>query len=164
MSCSAVVSPASPTTYAVPSGRWSARKSAVASAEVQIASSGTSMPLRSSRARRSRGVKIELLVSTRNFRPDALSASTNSVAPAIGSSSWTSTPSMSVSQVSTGRGISSGTRPSSQPSRPGWRQPSYDGSAGVQVRGTEGAASGVWSVGQVPTPWYVVPSRVRSTV
>ena len=74
----------------------------MASAEVQIASSGTSMPLPSSRARRSRGVKIELLVSTRNFLPDALSASTNSVAPGIGSSSCTSTPSMSVSQVSIG--------------------------------------------------------------
>ena len=83
----------------------------MASAEVQIAFSGTSMPLASSRARRSRGVKIELLVSTRKPSPDALSASTNSVAPSIGTSSWTSTPSMSVSQVSTGRGLSSGMRP-----------------------------------------------------
>ena len=74
----------------------------MASAEVQIASSGTSIPLASSRARRSRGVKIELFVRTRNFLPDALSASMNSVAPGIGSSSWTSTPSMSVSQVSMG--------------------------------------------------------------
>ena len=108
MSCIAVVSPASPTTYAEPCGRWSARKSAVARAEVQIASSGTSIPLPSSRARRSRGVKIELLVSTRNFLPDALSASMNSVAPAIGSSSCTRTPSMSVSQVSMGRTLSMG--------------------------------------------------------
>ena len=89
----------------------------MASAEVQIASSGTSMPLPSSRARRSRGVKIELLVSTRNFLPDALSASTNSVAPAIGSSSCTSTPSMSVSQVSMGRTLSMGSMLSRRPDR-----------------------------------------------
>ena len=37
----------------------------MASAEVQIDSSGTSRPERASRAARSRGVKIELLVSTR---------------------------------------------------------------------------------------------------
>ena len=36
------------------------------------------------RPRRSRGVKIELLVSTRNRRPDALSAGMNSWAPGIG--------------------------------------------------------------------------------
>ena len=48
-------------------------------------------------------MKIELLVSTRNFSPLDLSASMNSAAPAIGSSSCTSTPSMSVSQVCTGR-------------------------------------------------------------
>ena len=75
----------------------------MARAEVQIASSGTSIPLPSSRARRSRGVKIELFVSTRNPSPEAFSASMNSWAPGIGTSSWTSTPSMSVSQVSTGR-------------------------------------------------------------
>src|SRR6478609_2782556 len=103
MSCSAVVRPASPTTYAVPCGRCSARNCAVASAEVQMASSGTSIPLPSSRARRSRGVKIELLVRTRKPSPEALSASTNSWAPGIGTSSWTSTPSMSVSQVCTSR-------------------------------------------------------------
>src|SRR3954471_15615358 len=103
MSCSAVVRPASPTTYAVPCGRCSARNCAVASADVQIADSGTSMPLPSSRARRSRGVKIELLVSTRKDRPDEFSDSMNSWAPGIGSSSLTRTPSMSVSQVSTGR-------------------------------------------------------------
>ena len=61
------------------------------------------MPLRSSRARRSRGVKIELFVSTRNCSPESWSASMNSVAPGIGVSSCTSTPSMSVSQVVTGR-------------------------------------------------------------
>src|SRR3954451_9099046 len=103
MSCRALVSPASPTTYAEPCGRWSERNCAVARAEVQIADSGTSMPLPSSRARRSRGVKIELLVSTRKDRPDDFSASMNSWAPGIGTSSWTRTPSMSVSQVSTGR-------------------------------------------------------------
>ena len=80
----------------------------MARAEVQIADSGMSMPLPSSRARRSRGVKIELLVSTRNFLPDALSASMNSWAPGIGSSSCTRTPSMSVSQVSIGRTFSMG--------------------------------------------------------
>src|SRR6478735_6423689 len=118
MSCRAVVMPASPTTYAVPWGRWSARKSAVASAEVQMDSSGTSIPLPSRRARRSRGVKIELLVSTRNFLPDALSASMNSWAPGMGSSSCTRTPSMSVSQVSIGRTFSMGSS-FHEPSRPG---------------------------------------------
>ena len=47
----------------------------MASADVQIDSSGTSIPLlRSRRARRSRGVKIELLVSTRNGTPGSRSA------------------------------------------------------------------------------------------
>ena len=41
---------------------------AVASAEVQIEASGTVRPERVSRADRSRGVKIELFVSTRNGR------------------------------------------------------------------------------------------------
>ena len=75
----------------------------MASADVQIACSGTSIPLPRRRAARSRGVKIELLVSTRKRLPEALSASMNSGAPGMTSSSWTSTPSMSVSQVSTGR-------------------------------------------------------------
>ena len=48
------------------SGCW--RKSAVASADVQIESSGTISPDARSRALRSRGVKIELFVSTRNGR------------------------------------------------------------------------------------------------
>src|SRR4051795_10656932 len=103
MSCMAVISPLSPTTYADPLGRCSSRKSAVASAEVKIRSSGTSIPPPSSRARRSRRVKIELLVSSRYFSPLSSSAPMNSAAPAIGSSSCTSTPSMSVSQVSTCR-------------------------------------------------------------
>src|SRR5699024_4412965 len=42
--------------------------------------------------------KIELLVSTRNGRPYCSSAETNSAAPGSAASSWTSTPSMSVSQ------------------------------------------------------------------
>ena len=75
----------------------------MASAEVQIACSGTSIPLERSRARRSRGVKIELLVSTRYFLPERSSAAMKSAAPGMASSSWTSTPSMSVSQVSMGR-------------------------------------------------------------
>src|SRR5687767_946315 len=104
MSCKAVVRPASPTTYADPLGRWSSRNWAVASADVQIASSGTSMPLASSLARRSRGVNTELLVRTMNGQPDRFRASTNSTAPGIGSSSCTRTPSMSVSQVSMGLG------------------------------------------------------------
>ena len=79
------------------------RNCAVASADVQIASSGTSMSLASSLARRSRGVNIELLVRPMNLCPDGLSASTNSRPPGIGSSSWTRTPSMSVSHVLTGR-------------------------------------------------------------
>src|SRR3954471_9527464 len=103
MSCSAVVKPASPSAYADPPGRWSSRNCAVASAEVQMDSSGTSMPLASRRALRSRGVKIELFVSTRKPTPEAFSAAMNSTAPGIGSSSWTRTPSMSVSQVSIGR-------------------------------------------------------------
>src|SRR3954451_12798001 len=103
MSCMAVIRPLSPTTYAEPAGRCSWRKSAVASAEVKMRSSGTSIPLPSSRARRSRRVKIELLVISRYFNPLAPSAPMNSEAPSIGSSSCTSTPSMSVSQVWTGR-------------------------------------------------------------
>ena len=75
----------------------------MASAEVQIACSGTSIPLERSRARRSRGVKIELLVSTRYFLPERSSAAMKSAAPGMASSSWTRTPSMSVSQVSMGR-------------------------------------------------------------
>ena len=50
------MSPDSPITNAVPRGRWFARNCAVASAEVQIDSSGTSSPVRRSRAARSRGV------------------------------------------------------------------------------------------------------------
>ncbi len=60
------------------------------------------MPAASNRARRSRGVKIELLVSTRNFLPEACNAAMKSAAPGIARSSCTSTPSMSVSQLSTG--------------------------------------------------------------
>src|SRR6476661_651522 len=105
MSCRAVVSPASPTTYADPPGRWSSRNCAVASAEVQIADSGTSMPPARSRARRSLGVKIELFVSTRKRRPDRTKAPMNSLAPGMARSSWTRTPSMSVSQHSTGLGV-----------------------------------------------------------
>src|SRR5918995_560970 len=109
MSCTAAVSPVSPTTYAEPPGRWSSRNCAVASADVQMDSSGTSIPLlRSRRTRRSRGVKIELLVSTRNGTPCSRSALMNSFAPGIGSSSRTRTPSMSVSQVWTGRGSVTG--------------------------------------------------------
>jgi hypothetical protein len=48
--------PDSPMTKAEPPGFCFARKSAVASAEVQIDSSGTSRPLERSRALRSRGV------------------------------------------------------------------------------------------------------------
>src|SRR3954452_4341744 len=90
-------------TYAVPLGRWLSRNCAVARALVQIASSGTSIPERCSRAFRSRGVKIELLVSSRKGRPIRDSRWTNSAAPGIGSSSWTSTPSMSDSQARTAR-------------------------------------------------------------
>src|SRR3954451_5602481 len=90
-------------TYAEPPGSWVVRKSAVASADVQIDSSGTCSPLRASRAARSRGVKIELFVSTRNRRPRSTSRSRNSAAPGSAFSSWTSTPSMSVSQHSAGR-------------------------------------------------------------
>ena len=63
------MSPASPITNALPPGICEARKSAVASAEVQIDSSGTESPEARSRAARSRGVKIELFVRTRNGLP-----------------------------------------------------------------------------------------------
>ena len=53
----------------------------------QVSFSGTSMPLLSRRARRSRGVKIELFVSTRKDLPDCSSAVMNSAAPGIASSS-----------------------------------------------------------------------------
>ncbi|CPU64935.1 Uncharacterised protein [Mycobacteroides abscessus] len=59
------------------------RNCAVASADVQIDSSGTSMPDVASRARRSRAVKIELFVRMRNGRPLSRSARTNSGAPGI---------------------------------------------------------------------------------
>src|SRR5690625_4790050 len=65
-------------------------------------SSGSSIPLRNRRARRSRGVKIELLVSTRKRRPWVCRASMNSTAPGSAACSWTSTPSMSVIQEWTG--------------------------------------------------------------
>src|SRR5690606_3093503 len=102
MSCSAVVSPASPTTYADPPRRWPSRNCAAASAEVQMASSGMSIPPARSRARRSRGVNIELFVRTRKRRPESIRAWMNSAAPGMACCSWTSTPSMSVSQLSTG--------------------------------------------------------------
>src|SRR5690242_11766968 len=85
-------------TYAEPPCNWPSRKVAVASADVQIASSGTCRPDRASRAARSRGVKIELLVSTRNGRRLSTNAFKNSAAPGSAWSSWTRTPSMSVSQ------------------------------------------------------------------
>jgi hypothetical protein len=70
-------------TYALPCGTWSERNCAVASADVQMDSSGTSRPLTASRARRSRGVKIELFVSTRNGRPWSRRAVMKSAAPGI---------------------------------------------------------------------------------
>src|SRR4051794_25239511 len=88
-------------TYAVDPGRWSSRNCAVASALVQIASSGTSIPDRCRRALRSRGVYIELFVSSKNGRPVLVNRATKSAAPGMGSSSWTSTPSMSESQART---------------------------------------------------------------
>src|SRR5215213_7770620 len=94
--------PASPMTYAVPSGRCSLRNLAVASAEVQMADSGRSMPATRSRAHRSRGVKIELLVRTRNLAPVSVRRAMKSAAPGIAFSSCTRTPSMSVSHVSIG--------------------------------------------------------------
>src|SRR5690606_33041491 len=57
------------------------------------------MPDVARRARRSRAVKIELFVRMRNGRPLSRSARTNSGAPGIAWPSWTSTPSMSVSQL-----------------------------------------------------------------
>src|SRR5215218_9801761 len=85
-------------TYADPPGNWSARNAAVASADVQIEASGTVSPERRSRADRSRGVKIELFVRTRNGRFLSTNRCRNSAAPGRACSSRTSTPSMSVSQ------------------------------------------------------------------
>ena len=85
----ALVSPASPMASAAEPGCCSARKRAVASALVQIALSGRSIPL-TPRARRSLGVKIELLVSTRNGRPNCCRAAMNWGAPGRAASSWTS--------------------------------------------------------------------------
>ena len=56
----------------------------MASADVQIASSGTSRPLAAAAPRRSRGVKIELLVSTRNGVPASVHCWSNSAAPGSG--------------------------------------------------------------------------------
>src|SRR5690349_7112111 len=84
--------------YAEPPGSWSARNAAVARADVQIDSSGTLSPERTSRADRSRGVKIELLVSTRKRRCFSTRRSRKSAAPGRAWPSCTSTPSMSVSQ------------------------------------------------------------------
>src|SRR5690606_25211406 len=85
---------------AEPPGIWLLQNSAVASAEVQMRSSGTSRPDARSRAARSRGVKIELLVSTRNGVPDSTHWWISSGAPGSAWFSCTSTPSMSVSQLS----------------------------------------------------------------
>ena len=63
-------------------------------------SSGISSPEELSRAARSRGVKIELLVSTRNRLEVSTQRWISSAAPGMGWFSWTSTPSMSVSQHS----------------------------------------------------------------
>src|ERR1700682_1577079 len=87
-------------TYAEPPGSWSFRNVAVASADVQIAASGTLSPERARRAARSRGVKIELFVSTRKRRSRSTSRCRNSAAPGRACSSRTRTPSISVSQHS----------------------------------------------------------------
>src|SRR3712207_6624806 len=92
-------------TYAEPPGCWSSRNRAVAIAEVQMASSGTSRPAVDRRARRSRGVKIELLVSTRNRRPRSCIRASSSAAPGSTVPSCTRTPSMSVSQHSIARSV-----------------------------------------------------------
>src|SRR5687768_6910012 len=99
-SCRAVVSPASPITNALAPGAWLCRKSAVARAEVQIEASGTTRPDARRRADRSRGVKIELFVSTRNGVPWSRHCCSRAEAPGTGVFSWTSTPSISVSQHS----------------------------------------------------------------
>src|SRR6187431_135191 len=99
-SCSAVVRPASPMTKALAPGAWLCRKSAVASAEVQIAPSGTTSPDERRRAERSLGVKIELFVSTKNGVPWSRHCCSSAAAPGTGVFSWTSTPSISVNQHS----------------------------------------------------------------
>jgi len=105
-SCSAVFSPASPITYAEASGIWFARNCAVATAEVQIRSSGTAISTSERRAARSRRVYIELLVRTRNSRPCSRIRSMNASAPGRAASSRINTPSISINHVS-GRGSGS---------------------------------------------------------
>ena len=63
-------------------------------------SSGISRPEARSRAARSRGVKMELLVSTRKRLDVSTQRWMSSAAPGMAWFSWTSTPSMSVSQHS----------------------------------------------------------------
>src|SRR5699024_5322111 len=94
-SCSAVVSPDSPMTYAVRSVDCCDKNFAVASAEVQILSAGISSHCERSRAARSRGVAMELLVKTMNFMSLSFNVCRNLSAPGIISPSLMSTPSMS---------------------------------------------------------------------
>src|ERR1035441_3075127 len=86
-------------TKAVPPGRWLSRNRAVARAEVHSAWSGISRPEVASRAERSLGVYIELLVRTRKLRPPSRRARTNRSAPGTITPSRISTPSMSHSQL-----------------------------------------------------------------
>ena len=102
MSCSALVSPASPITNARPFGRWLSRKRAVASAEVHSASGGIESPLSASREARSLGEKRELFVRTRKLKPALSRAARKRSAPGTAAPPFTSTPSMSHSQFTAG--------------------------------------------------------------
>src|SRR5689334_12975802 len=51
---------------------------------------------------------MELLVRTRNGVPVSFSRATNSAAPGMARCSWTSTPSMSINQVSMRRSVTAG--------------------------------------------------------
>ena len=99
---SAVLRPASPTTYAEPPGNWSSRNDAVATADVQIDASGTCRVDRAKRAARSRGVNIELFISTK--KSVSMSRCKNSAAPGSACSSRTRTPIVAMATRSTHEG------------------------------------------------------------
>src|SRR5919106_1595562 len=92
------------------------------------------MPLVRSRNCRSRGVKIELLVSTRNGVPRSRRRDMNASAPGTICPSWTSTPSMSVIQHSIGLGSPTTGQPrGTGPARPAFEWVTHCGWEVVRV-------------------------------
>ncbi len=94
--CMALVSPLSPMTKAVPSGCCFCRNRAVAMAEVKMCSAPMSRPATFKRCARSPGVKMGLLVSTRNLASRSRSRPMKVRASGITARPRTSTPSMSI--------------------------------------------------------------------